>query len=92
MTDLRSLKDRLSHIHDDESQEGKEMIPDDELSGAYEALREVIPQMDYDSVEMIVSQVREFRLPDEDNKKFSELEKLMKTLDWDGMESLIGKI
>ena len=45
--------------------------------------------MDYDSVEMILGQLLEYRLPDEDAKKMKELEVMLKKLDWDGMESLI---
>ncbi len=90
MADLRSFKEKLSDIHNDEQADDKDMIEEDVLSDAYEALREVIPQMDYDSVEMIVTQIKDYRLPDDDAKRFSELEQLMKKLDWDGMEKLIS--
>ncbi|MBR4575498.1 MAG: response regulator [Lachnospiraceae bacterium] len=74
---------------DDRSDEQKEDVSEQELADAYEALKEVIPQMDYDSVEMILGQLLEYRLPDEDAKKMKELEVMLKKLDWDGMESLI---
>ncbi len=94
MEGYRQFKEKLSKIEEvrnaEEGDADKEMIPEDELEGAYEALREVIPQMDYDSVEMIVKEVTAYRLPDEDAEKFSELEKMMKKLDWDGMEQLIA--
>ena len=67
----------------------KEPIPQDELEGAYEALREVIPQMDYDSAEMIIAQVNEYRLPKEDAEIFEKLEIMLKKLDWDDMEALL---
>ena len=88
----RAFKDKLAPLYEagTSDDDGKEMIPGDELKGAYDALREVIPQMDYDSVEMIVEQVGEYRLPDEDAKLFKELGAMMKKLDWDGMEKLIG--
>ena len=89
LADYRAFKDRLSKL--DEAGDGdKDMIPEDELADAYEALREVIPQMDYDSVEMILSQVSEYRLPDEDSARIRELGALLKKLDWDAMEKLIG--
>ena len=65
-------------------------IPEDELKDAYSALADVIPQMDYDAVEMILASLHEYKLPDEDENKMAELEKMLKTFDWDGMEQLMG--
>ena len=50
---------------------------------------DVIPQMDYDSVEMILQELQQYRLPTEDEEKIKELAKLLRALDWDGMEALI---
>ena len=91
MADYKSFKDKLSRLEGSGSDEGKEDIPVEELSGAYEALRDVVPQMDYDSVEMILDQLSEYRLPEEDAKKVSELRKMLKLFDWDGMEEIISK-
>ena len=46
--------------------------------------------MDNDSVEMILDQVSEYKLPEEDAAKFKELSKMLKVFDWDGMEALLG--
>ena len=54
------------------------------------ALRELIPQMDYDSVEMIIGNLKEYKLPDDDKAKIADLEKMLRTLDWDSMAQLIG--
>ena len=86
------FKDKLARLEKPESDEDKEMIPEDELKDAYSALKEVIPQMDYDSVEMIVDQVREYKLPDEDAERFKTIEKLLKAFDWDKLEELIGTV
>ncbi|MCR5683903.1 MAG: response regulator [Lachnospiraceae bacterium] len=89
----RSYKERLARLKADreaaDNADSKEPIPPDELEGAYEALKEVIPQMDYDSAEMILSGVKEYKLPEADAAKFEELARLLKKLDWDGMEKLI---
>ena len=95
LNDYRAFKEKLSKIAEADESGGsgdKEMIPEDELKDAYGTLREVIAQMDYDSVEMIIEQVRSYRLPDADAVNFSELERMLKKLDWDGMEKLIGAI
>ncbi|MBR6308229.1 MAG: response regulator [Lachnospiraceae bacterium] len=65
-------------------------IPEDELKDAYSALCDVIPQMDYDAVEMIIGSLNEYKLPKEDRAKVTELERMLKSFDWDGMETLMG--
>ena len=85
-------KDKLSRIiakQDDNTE--KEMITEENLKDAYEALAELIPQMDYDSVEMIVNNLTKYLLPEEDANKISELNRLLKKFDWEGMEDLILK-
>ncbi len=66
------------------------MIPEEELKEAWSALADVIPQMDYDAVEIILDQLNDYALPEEEDKKIKELSKMLKTFDWDGMEALIG--
>ena len=66
------------------------MIPEDELKDAYGALADLIPQMDYDSVEMILESISKYSLPDKDAEFFKELCRLFKLFDWDGMEALIN--
>ncbi len=89
LTDLRAYHEKLSRLHEDTGDDDREPVPEDELAGAYEALRELIPQMDYDSVEMVLGQLGEYRLPPEDAEKFKQLEKLLRALDWDAMEELV---
>ncbi|MBP5564266.1 MAG: response regulator [Lachnospiraceae bacterium] len=91
LNSFRAFKDILSKLsHEEESKEELEQIPQDELDGAYSALKEVISQMDYDSVEMIVSQLRGYKLPEADDEKIKKLESAMKNYDWDEMESIIA--
>ena len=91
LSDYREYKDKLARIHTEATEDdSREMIPDDELSGAYDALRDVVPQMDYDSVEMIISGVNQYRLPDADAEKFVELERSLKALEWDHMKEILG--
>ena len=66
------------------------MIPEDELKEARSAIKELVGQMDYDSIEMIISEVRQYALPEEDEKFFEEFEKALKRFDWDKMEELTG--
>ena len=90
LADYEAFHEKLSRLHE-EDDSGKEMIPESELQGAYSALADVIPQMDYDSVEMILEQLGEYKLPEEDALKMKELSKMLKMFDWDGMEALISR-
>ncbi len=84
--------EKLDKLHEDPADADKEIISADEIKGAYSALADVIPQMDYDSVEMILEQLKEYALPQKDEKNFKEFEKMLKVFDWDGMEELISRI
>ena len=91
LTDYRAYRSILSRLEESgDEDDGKEEIPAEELQDAYTALKEVIPMMDYDSVEMILDQLKEYRLPKEDGEKMAELGRMLKVLDWDGMEQLIS--
>ena len=87
----RAFKDILKKLSDkDESSEELPEIPASELEDAYSTLKEVISQMDYDSIEMIVNNLREYKLPDADEEKIKKLESAMKNYDWDEMESIFA--
>ena len=91
MNEYVSFKEKLGRLKKmTASDSSKDMIPEDELKDAYNALAELIPQMDYDSVEMVLGKISEYSLPDKDAEFFKELGKLFKLFDWDGMEELIN--
>ena len=90
LSDYEAFADKLSRLHDETGNEDKENILDKELEKAYRALCDVIPQMDYDAVEMILGQLKEYALPEDDARIMKEMEKKLKMFDWDGMEELIG--
>ena len=87
----RGYKEKLARLAPQADAGEREPIPQEELDDAYSALKEVIPQMDYDAVEMIVGQLKEYRLPEGDAERIAELERMLRTFDWDGMEELINK-
>ncbi len=89
LSDYEEYKDKLAGLNEEEDNKDREEISGEELRQAYKALSEVIPQMDYDAVEMILRQLKEYALPEEDGKRVRELEKLLKLFDWDSMEELV---
>ena len=69
--------------------EDKIRVREEELKDAYKALKEVVPEMDYDAAEMIIEQVLTYKLPEDDEKIFGQLKTYLKALNWDEMEKLI---
>ena len=46
--------------------------------------------MDYDGAMMVLEQVKEYRLPAEDDEKIAKLTQALKLFDWDSMEDLLS--
>ncbi|MBP3262056.1 Hpt domain-containing protein, partial [Pseudobutyrivibrio sp.] len=95
LADYRRFKELLARLDkaeavDEAASSAKEPIPADELAGAYEALRELVEQMDYDGAEMVINEVISYQLPEDDADKFQELQKYLKLFDWDKMEEILG--
>ncbi|WP_026509397.1 Hpt domain-containing protein [Butyrivibrio sp. LC3010] len=90
---FRSYKNKLSVL--DSKRKGdneiKKEISPEKLEDAYSALREVIPTMDYDSVEMILDELKVYKLSTEDFNIITQLEKLLRNFKWDEMDVLIGQ-
>ena len=86
-----AYKEKLSGISDDNDDEAEELICDDDLKSAYEALRDYCEAMDYDSAEMIFEELKNYKIPDGEKKKIKELNSLLKKLDWERMAEIIGK-
>jgi signal transduction histidine kinase/CheY-like chemotaxis protein len=82
------LLDKLNVDEEDEDSD-KGMISEADLQDAYEALRELVDQMDYDAIEMVLASVAEYRLPDDEKEKFKDLNKYLKLFDWDKMEEIL---
>ena len=91
LSEYSGFKEKLSRIKESDSS-GKEMIPEKVLKEAYKALSDVIPQMDYDSVEMILGNLKDYELPNDEEKRVTELEKMLRNFDWEGMENWIADI
>nr|MCR4589086.1 response regulator [Lachnospiraceae bacterium] len=92
LRDYLAYKEKFASLEQKADDEGKEPIPEEELKDAYAALKEVVPQMDYDAVEMILDQLQGYRLPEEDKEKIAELSRLLKAFEWDKMEQLTDKL
>ncbi len=91
---LASFKEKLAPIETMGEASGnsadKPEISPDEMENAYSAMREFVPEMDYDAVERVLSELNEYTLPLKDRQKVKELEKLLRCFDWDAMESMLS--
>nr|MCR5417013.1 response regulator [Pseudobutyrivibrio sp.] len=91
INEFKTYKEKLKKFEEAEDQNQKTEIDSEELKSAIEALKEVVPAMDFDAVEMIVNQLEEYKLPEPEAGYIKKLKELMKTVDWDGMDELISK-
>ncbi len=91
LEDYREYGNKLGKLKDKENEDNdlnKPNVPASELFDAYEALKELIPQMEYDGIEMVLNQLRQYRLPKEDEEKISMIEKYLKVYNWEEMENI----
>ncbi|WP_197029549.1 Hpt domain-containing protein [Butyrivibrio sp. AE3004] len=87
----KSYRDRLSvldKINEDDDCAQKEISPE-YLEDAYNALKEIIPSMDYDAAEMVLDELKAYKLPADDKEKIKRLSMLLKKLKWDEMENIL---
>ena len=92
LSDYEAFEEKLAGLHDEKDAADKKTISDEELKDAYKALAEEIGQMDYDAVEMILDELKDYALPGEDAQRVKELAGMLRVLDWSGMESLLGAL
>lgn len=89
LLDYRAYSDKLERLSEDDAADKEEIDPET-LAEAYEALTELSAVMDYDSVEMVLDSVKEYRLPEQDEKRIKELRIKLKELDWEAVSSLLA--
>jgi CheY-like chemotaxis protein len=93
LSDYRIYSERLAPFlesKEDADASDKPVMADDELKDAFSALSELVQQMDYDGVEMVIGQLKEYALPEDEGRKVKEIEKSLKLFDWDAMEKTLG--
>lgn len=84
-----SYKEKLSRLEESKHEKEKEIITEEEYKEAITALKEIIPQMDYDAAEMVIDQLEGYLLNEEREELCKSLRKCLTNVDWDGMEALL---
>ena len=89
---LKSYRVRLNkymmEVH--KQKKDKKVISEDELIEAFAALREIVPTLDSDAVEMILEELDHYQLPEEAQQEIDEINRLLHQYDWDRLEELLG--
>ena len=86
----KSYSEKLSTFIENNSDDAdKPLISDEELTEAYETIREISTTFDYDSLQFILNSLEEYRLPESEIKKFQALKDAASRLDWENIIKLI---
>ena len=67
----------------------KEMASSEKIEDAYRTISEFLEFIDYDSIEMVLSSMESYRLPDEDRERFEKLSTALRRLDRKGMKTIL---
>ena len=83
LADYRAYLEHLASVAagEDDAEEDKALVDLDELIEAYEAIKEFAEANDFDSVDAIINQLNDYRIPDEEKEKFELVRKLCRQLD-----------
>ena len=65
-----------------------EMDPD-ELAELYEAVLEFAEGYDIDSIDMLLGQAEEYKIPEAERERYAALKRLVRDSDWDGLKELL---
>ncbi len=90
--DFKNKLKKLDEIEADQTeadQTEKKEVSDDVICDALDAIRELVEQMDYDAIEMILDEVRGYEMSEDRKKLVEDLTKSLKQYDWDTMEELL---
>jgi HPt (histidine-containing phosphotransfer) domain-containing protein len=89
LSGYRSYKEILKPIEG--SSDDLPDIPKDMLADAYAGLSEFAQAMDYELARMVIDSVKEYRLPEEDEKRFKRLQTCLSQMDWDGIKAIANE-
>ena len=94
----RSYDEKLERLRTDSGEESgsgengddpRENMADEELSEAFASMRDFVSQMDYDSMEMVLNMLGDYKLSSSGREKVTKIKKLLKLLKWDEIGKLL---
>ncbi|MBR0253274.1 MAG: response regulator [Synergistaceae bacterium] len=87
LANYESYVAKLSPLY--KQNENAELIPIEKLHEAYEAIKEFASMFDSDSIDGIISMLREYRIPDDEAEKFNIIASCADSADWSGLEQAL---
>ncbi len=72
------------------TKEDKPSADEGTVNDALEAMRDMAASMDYDSMEMVLDEMKGYSLSTQDEQLFKELNRHLKALDWEGIQEILG--
>ena len=91
MLDLcRKYAEKLAPLVIKDEPAVKEPIAPEELAEAWESLREVAKAFDYDSLNYILTELSQYKLPDDDEKKLQALRQAADKLVWEEINKILS--
>ena len=90
LEDYRVYLERLAPLYAQD--ENAEVIDIDKLHEAYEAIKEFAAMFDSDSIDGIMSMLREYRIPDSESERFNVIASCADAADWGGLEEALKTI
>jgi hypothetical protein len=62
------------------------------LEDAYGGMSEFAQAKDYDLMRMVFESVKEYKLPEEDEKRFEKIQSCLSVMDWDGIIKVLQEV
>ena len=70
----------------------KPLIDEAELIEAYESMKEVAKSFDYDSLQFIFQSLDEYKLPEEEAKRYKQIKEAAAKLDWEKVNLILDNV
>ena len=85
-----SFADKLAPLlKTEDDDEDKPLIDEDGLAEAYEALQGAASEFDYDTAQMVIESLADYRIPDDEKEKFEKIKAAVLKPDWEELSNLL---
>ena len=74
----------------EESDADKPLIDAENLAEAYEALQGAAAEFDFDTAQMVLESLAEYKIPDAEKEKFAKIKDAASKPDWEELKKLLG--
>ena len=66
------------------------MIDAENLAEAYEALQGAAAEFDFDTAQMVLESLADYKIPDAEKEKFAKIKDAASKPDWEELKKLLG--